>query len=37
MAEKTATLNLPDGQTVELPIRSGTVGPDVVDVAQPTQ
>jgi len=33
MAEKTATLNLPDGQTVELPIRSGTVGPDVVDVA----
>jgi len=33
MAEKTATLNLPDGQTVELPVRSGTVGPDVVDVA----
>ena len=33
MAEKTATLNLPDGQTVELPIRSGTVGPDVVYVA----
>ena len=33
MAEKTATLNLPDGQTVELPVRTGTVGPDVVDVA----
>lgn len=33
MADKIATLNLPDGQTVELPVRTGTVGPDVVDVA----
>ena len=33
MAEKFGTLTLPDGQTVELPIYSGTVGPDVMDVA----
>lgn len=33
MADKSATLTLPDGQTVELPIHSGTVGPDVMEVA----
>ena len=33
MAEKFGTLSLPDGTTVELPIYSGTVGPDVLDVA----
>ena len=33
MADKSATLTLPDGQAVELPIHSGTVGPDVMEVA----
>ena len=33
MTDKSATLTLPDGQTVELPIHSGTVGPDVMEVA----
>lgn len=33
MADKSAILTLPDGQTVELPIHSGTVGPDVMEVA----
>ena len=33
MADKSATLTLPDGQIVELPIHSGTVGPDVMEVA----
>lgn len=33
MADKSAVLTLPDGQTVELPIHSGTVGPDVMEVA----
>ena len=33
MADKFGTLSLPDGTTVELPIHSGTVGPDVMDVA----
>jgi citrate synthase len=31
-ASKTAKLTI-DGKTVELPIRSGTIGPDVVDIA----
>jgi citrate synthase len=32
MADKTATLKLPDGKTLEFPVLSGTVGPDVVDI-----
>src|ERR1700740_2984251 len=32
MADKTATLKLPDGKTVDFPVHSGTVGPDVVDI-----
>jgi citrate synthase len=30
--DKQATLKLPDGQTLEFPILSGSVGPDVVDI-----
>ena len=30
--KKTARLTVPDGRTVELPVLSGTVGPDVIDV-----
>jgi citrate synthase len=30
--EKQATLKLPDGQTLEFPVLSGSVGPDVVDI-----
>lgn len=33
MADKHATLTLPSGKTVELPVYSGTIGPDVIDVA----
>ena len=29
---RVATLNLDDGRSVELPILSGTLGPDVVDI-----
>ena len=29
---KTARLTVPDGKTVELPVLSGTIGPDVIDI-----
>src|SRR5215470_12371089 len=32
MADKTASLKLPDGKTLEFPVMSGTIGPDVVDI-----
>ena len=32
MSEKTATLKLPDGKTLEFPLLQGTTGPDVVDI-----
>ena len=32
MADKTATLKLPDGRTLEFPVLPGTVGPEVVDI-----
>jgi citrate synthase len=32
MADKTATLTV-DGKTVSLPVRSGVIGPDVIDIA----
>src|ERR671914_1740348 len=32
MADKTAQLKLPDGKTLEFPVLSGSVGPDVVDI-----
>ncbi|HEX6320280.1 MAG TPA: citrate synthase [Burkholderiales bacterium] len=32
MAEKTATLKLPDGRTLEFPVLPGSVGPEVVDI-----
>src|SRR5713226_1578050 len=32
MPDKTATLKLPDGKNLELPVLPGTVGPDVIDV-----
>ena len=32
MADKTATLKLPDGRTIELPVRQGTMGPEVIDI-----
>ncbi|MSQ49192.1 MAG: citrate (Si)-synthase [Betaproteobacteria bacterium] len=31
-ANKKATLTLPDGQSVEFPVMSGSIGPDVVDI-----
>ena len=31
MSENSATLNA-DGVTVEMPVKSGTIGPDVVDI-----
>jgi len=31
-SSKTARLTVPDGKTVELPVLSGTVGPDVIDI-----
>src|SRR4026208_2011228 len=31
MADKKATLSLPDGKAIEFPVMSGTIGPDVVD------
>ena len=30
--KKTATLNLPDGKVIELPVISGSLGPDVIDI-----
>ena len=32
MADKNATLKLPDGKSLEFPVLSGTTGPDVVDI-----
>src|ERR671926_319835 len=32
MADKNATLKLPDGNSLEFPVLSGTIGPDVVDI-----
>ncbi len=32
MADKNATLKLPDGKTLEFPVLSGSIGPDVVDI-----
>jgi citrate synthase len=32
MADKTATLKLPDGKTLDFPVLAGTLGPDVVDI-----
>ncbi len=32
MADKTATLKLPDGKSLEFPVLSGSVGPEVVDI-----
>ena len=32
MADKTATLKLPDGKTLEFPVLQGSIGPDVVDI-----
>ncbi len=32
MADKTATLKLPDGKTLEFPVLAGSVGPEVVDI-----
>ena len=32
MADKTATLKLPDGKTLDFPVLPGTTGPDVVDI-----
>jgi len=31
-AKRVATLTLDDGRSVELPILSGTLGPDVIDI-----
>src|SRR5687767_7592460 len=32
MADKTASLKLPDGRTLDFPVLPGTLGPDVVDI-----
>src|SRR3954466_15656216 len=32
MAAKTSTIKLPDGKTLEYPMLSGTIGPDVIDI-----
>jgi citrate synthase len=32
MAEKTAQLKLPDGKSLEFPVHSGSIGPDVIDI-----
>lgn len=34
MAEKHAKLTLDDGKTIDLPIHSGSTGPDVIDITQ---
>ena len=33
MAEKNATLTLPTGEVIDLPVLKGSYGPDVVDVS----
>lgn len=33
MTEQTARLTLPDGKNIELPMRSGTLGPNVIDIS----
>ena len=33
MAEKNATLTLPSGEVIDLPVLKGSYGPDVVDVS----
>ena len=35
MADKTATLKLPDGKTLEFPVLHGTTGPRVIDIRKP--
>jgi citrate synthase len=30
--DKKATLSLPDGKSIDFPVMSGTIGPDVVDI-----
>ncbi len=37
MSQKSATLTLSDKEVIELPIISGTLGPDVVDISKLTQ
>src|SRR5258706_4248967 len=32
LADETATLKLPDGKSLEFPVLSGSVGPEVVDI-----
>src|SRR3989442_11733316 len=32
MADKTATLKLPDGKSLDFPVLEGTIGPEVVDI-----
>ena len=32
MADKNATLKLPDGKSLEFPVLPGTIGPEVVDI-----
>jgi len=32
MADKKATLNLPDGKALDFPVMSGSIGPDVIDI-----
>jgi citrate synthase len=32
MADKTATLKLPDGKTLDFPVMDGTIGPEVIDI-----
>ena len=32
MADKTATLKLPDGKSLDFPVLQGTIGPEVVDI-----
>ena len=33
MAERNATLTLPTGEVVDLPVLKGSYGPDVIDVS----
>src|SRR5881397_4358144 len=32
MADKNATLKLPDGKSLDFPVLQGTIGPEVVDI-----
>ncbi len=34
MSKNVYTLTSPDGKTMELPVRSGTVGPDVIEIGR---